>query len=333
KSSVVTILQPGGEQYGKKLKITNDLTGFNKLLFILNGICSNFSIKPKIFMESTGLYHILLYNYFSKSDFKCYILNPIHTKNFAKQSIRKVKNDKIDSLRIAQLAQSPTFSIDSSFDERYFVLKKLCREYDSFVSHKALYKKKLLSSLNLVFPKFNKIFGDTFSAIPLTILSHYPTYIDFLNADKNSVLELIISTVNHSLEWAEKKYKLILDVALEAKELKIQVSYLGSEIKCFIDIINHFDKACNKIKEDLSILHEEIPGLKHNVELLCSHPEVGFMSAVSFLSEIGDINNFKNAKKVVAFLGVDTSVSQSGDFTSTKNRLTKRGSRLGRKVL
>ncbi|WP_428868884.1 transposase, partial [Clostridium sediminicola] len=41
----------------------------------------------------------------------------------------------------------------------------------------------------------------------------------------------------------------------------------------------------------------------------------------------------KNAKKVVAFLGVDTSVSQSGDFTSTKNRLTKRGSRLGRKVL
>lgn len=32
KSSVITILMPGGETYGKKLNITNDLKGFTSTL-------------------------------------------------------------------------------------------------------------------------------------------------------------------------------------------------------------------------------------------------------------------------------------------------------------
>ena len=90
KSSVITILMPGGENYGKKLNIINDLKGFTKLLNTLKEIEKIFSKRPELFMESTGLYHILLYNYFMKNNYKCYAINPIKTKNFAKQSIRKV---------------------------------------------------------------------------------------------------------------------------------------------------------------------------------------------------------------------------------------------------
>lgn len=333
KSSVITILMPGGETYGKKINITNDLNGFNKLLLVLNEINQNFSKTPKIFMESTGLYHIPLFNYFRKNNFECYIINPIHTKNFAKQSIRKVKNDKVDSLRIAQLAQSPTFSNESFFDEDIFLLKKLCREYDCLVNHRAHYKKKVLSSLNLVFPKFNEVFSDTFSAIPLAILSKYPTYKDFLSARKSDVVTLITSTVNHSSEWADKKYKLIFDIAKEAEMLKLPTACLGTELSCFIDIIKAFSKSINDLKEQILIFHKQIPDFQYNAQLLCTHPEVGLLSAISFLAEIGDIKNFSNPKKLVAFLGVDTSVSQSGAFNSTHNKLTKRGSNLARKIL
>ena len=86
KSSVITILMPGGESYGKKLNITNDLKGFTELLITLKKVEKQFSKRPEIFMESTGLYHIPLYNYFSKNSYKCYIINPIHTKNFVLQS-------------------------------------------------------------------------------------------------------------------------------------------------------------------------------------------------------------------------------------------------------
>lgn len=80
--------------------MTNDLKGFTKLLTTLKEIEKQFSKGPGIFIESTGLYHIPLYNYFSKNHYKCYIINVIHTNNFPKQSIRKVKNDKVYSLRI-----------------------------------------------------------------------------------------------------------------------------------------------------------------------------------------------------------------------------------------
>lgn len=333
KSSVITILMPRGETYGKKLNITNDLKGFTKLLTTLKEIEKQFSKRPEIFMESTGLYHIPLYNYFSKNDYKCYVINPIHTKNFAKQSIRKVKNDKVDSLRIVQLAQSPMFSTESVFDRNTFLLKKLCREYDSLVSNAAQYKKKVNSLLNLVFPKFNEVFSDVFSSVPLAILFKYPTYVDFLSASKSDVITLITSTVNHSTEWADKRYNLIFNIAKEAELLKLDLDYLGTEMVCFIDLLNSFKSAINKLKEKILEFSANIPGFKENVELLCSHPEVGQISAISLLAEIGDIKNFSSAKKLVAFLGVDTSVSQSGAFTSTHNKLTKRGSNLARKIL
>lgn len=333
KSSVITILMPGGEAYGKKLSITNDLKGFTKLQTTLKDIEKQFSKRPEIFMESTGLYHIPLYNYFSKSNYNYYIINPIHTKNFAKQSIRKVKNDKVDSLRIAQLAQSPMFSTQSTFAENTFLLKKLCREYDSLVSNAAQYKKKVNSLLNLVFPKFNKVFSDIFSPVPLAILIKYPTYVDFLSASKSDVLNTITSSVNHSIEWADKRYAILLKIAEEAKSLNLNVDYLGTEMVCFVNLIHSFKHSINTLKEKMIEASFKIPNFRKNVDLLCTHPETGEISSICLLAEIGDIRNFSSSKKLVAFLGVDTSVSQSSSFISTHNKLTKRGSNFARKIL
>lgn len=55
------------------------------------------------------MYYLPIFYYFNKNNYICYIINPIHTKNLSKQNIRKFKTDKIDSLRIAQLSQSPIF--------------------------------------------------------------------------------------------------------------------------------------------------------------------------------------------------------------------------------
>ncbi len=44
------------------------------------------------------------------------------------------------------------------------------------------------------------------------------------------------------------------------------------------------------------------------------------------LGEIGDISRFPEPKKLVAFVGIDTSVYQSGEFNGTQNKMSKRGS-------
>ena len=62
-------------------------------------------------------------------------------------------------------------------------------------------------------------------------------------------------------------------------------------------------------------------------------PGVGNINAAVILGEIGDISRFSNASKLAAYAGIDASVSQSGEYQSTNNKMSKRGSPYLRKSL
>ena len=51
------------------------------------------------------------------------------------------------------------------------------------------------------------------------------------------------------------------------------------------------------------------------------------------LGEIGDISRFSNPTKLLAFAGLDPSVYQSGNFSASHTRMSKRGSRTLRYAL
>jgi len=67
--------------------------------------------------------------------------------------------------------------------------------------------------------------------------------------------------------------------------------------------------------------------------LLCSIPGIGQTIATVLLAEIGDINEFKSAKAVVAYAGLDPKVKQSGGRLHHNTHLTKRGSPYLRQML
>ncbi|MCM3655625.1 transposase, partial [Metabacillus litoralis] len=81
-------------------------------------------------------------------------------------------------------------------------------------------------------------------------------------------------------------------------------------------------------KEHLSKLEAEIDALAKEIEeynIIKSIPGIGEKIAATIISEIGEIDRFNHPKKLVAFAGVDPSVFESGKFTATQNRITKRG--------
>lgn len=89
-------------------------------------------------------------------------------------------------------------------------------------------------------------------------------------------------------------------------------------------------------KELLSNLQNEIEALVKNIEeykIIKSIPGIGEKIAAKILSEIGEIDRFYHPKKLVAFAGVDPSVHESGKFTATRNKITKRGSSRLRQAL
>lgn len=77
----------------------------------------------------------------------------------------------------------------------------------------------------------------------------------------------------------------------------------------------------------------DIPVLSPIIDLLCSIPGIGILTAATILAEVGDFSAFSKPNKLVAFFGIDPSVNQSGEFTGTRNKMSKRGSRLLRRVI
>ena len=53
---------------------------------------------------------------------------------------------------------------------------------------------------------------------------------------------------------------------------------------------------------------------------------IGSVLGASIVSEIGNITRFERANQLVAYAGLDTRVKQSGDFSATNTKLSKRGS-------
>lgn len=58
-----------------------------------------------VFMESTGIYHLNLFYFLKKNNIEIYVINPLITNCNKNKNIKKVKNDKLDSLPIAKSAK------------------------------------------------------------------------------------------------------------------------------------------------------------------------------------------------------------------------------------
>lgn len=77
--------------------------------------------------------------------------------------------------------------------------------------------------------------------------------------------------------------------------------------------------------------------INHHMQLIDSMittiPGIGIVIGATIFGEIGDIQRFSNPKKLVAYAGIDASVTQSGEYEATHNVMSKRGSPYLRKAL
>lgn len=97
----------------------------------------------------------------------------------------------------------------------------------------------------------------------------------------------------------------------------------------YIELLFQYQKHLSQLEEEIDASAQEF----EEYEIIRSIPGIGGKIAATIISEIGDIDRFKNPKKLVAFAGIDPSVHESGKFKATINRITKRGSTRLRQVL
>lgn len=99
------------------------------------------------------------------------------------------------------------------------------------------------------------------------------------------------------------------------------------QLRSMIEQLNFLETQIKQTEEEINQFMASIHSVIETV------PGIGPITGATILGEIGDIHKFSNPKKLVAYAGINTSVSQSGQFDATHNVMSKRGSPYLRKSL
>ena len=105
------------------------------------------------------------------------------------------------------------------------------------------------------------------------------------------------------------------------------VDSFSFQLKLLIEQICFIEQQVSDVEEQISVLLEKINSP------ITTIPGIGNVIAATILGEIGDIHRFSSGAKLVAYAGLDAEISQSGEYESTSNKMSKRGSPYLRKAL
>lgn len=336
--SEMCILSPNNEIY-HRIKIYHDsIDSIQKAIGLLQKAEKDFAIRPVVVLESTGHYHKILFHYLSDSGFEVSIINPIQSDSIKNIGIRKVKNDKFDAHKIALLYRFSFIKTTVVPDDVIDCLKSLCRQYYKLGDELTTYKNRLIGIIDQVMLNFTDVFQNVYSNTALAVLDRYPSPKQILKANKQTLISLIEKTSKKGLAWSTEKYELLVLKAKEFKDLSINNPGNLAILKVNISMVRTLQDAQKDILDAINEIIladslEDNPVLAPIINLLCSIPGIGILTAATILAEVGDFSAFSSPNKLVAFFGIDPSVNQSGEFIGTRNKMSKRGSRLLRRVI
>jgi hypothetical protein len=166
-------------------------------------------------------------------------------------------------------------------------------------------------------------------------LEKYTSPEAFINATKDEIIKSIRSTARFGLTYAETKYNAIIQAANDASTFGYSLSSNFKRIRLYIRLIRNYDDEISSILSDMHKLVDanETTNFVKQIHLVESYKGAGFLSAASLMGEIGDFSAFHSPKQLFAYFGLDPAVKQSGKFEGTKISMSKRGSRIARRVL
>jgi transposase len=336
--SEMAILSPTNKVYARMKFFHDSFKKVDKAIDLLKKAEKDFAIRPVIAMESTGHYHKILFHAFAEAGFEIVITNPLQTNCINNLGIRKVKSDKVDARKVALLYRFQELKTTSIPNDTTDCLKSLCRQYYKMTDQLTAYKNKLIGIVDQVMLNFTDVFKDVTSKTALALLEKYPTPTLMLEGKRDEIISLISKTSRMGVKRATSKYELLIQKAKDFEPLSISSPANISLIQININMVRTLEKSISDIEDAIAKLIEDdsnkdMPVLALTLELLCSIPGIGLMTAATILAEVGDFSKFQKPNKLVAFFGIDPSVKQSGKFEGTQNKMSKRGSRFLRKAL
>ena len=309
------VIDQDGNLVGRPLRFANSQAGYNKLMDMVRKLD-----QPVVFgMEATGHYWLTLYSHLRQDGFTIHVINPIQSDALRGMYIRKTKNDTMDTVIIADVIRFGRYCESNVESEDLQAMRELCRQRFFIVDISSDIKRKIIALLDQVFPEYENLFTDTFGASSLELLSQYTTPEEILAVDSSKLAEILEKASRG--RFGQEKADEIQNYARNSFGLVAASSSFSLIIRQLIEQLRSLEKSLDAFDKEIARL---LAGFDTQLTTI---PGIGPTLAAVILSEMGgDVKRFSSAAKLAAFAGVDPSVKQSGEFSGTRNHMSKRGS-------
>lgn len=312
-----SVIDAEGKPLLDSITITNTQEGCEKLFSLLERLSISKS-DVIVGMEATGHYWLSVYEHLTEHDYDVRVINPIQSDAFRKMYIRQTKNDSKDSFIIAQVMRFGQYSETTLADENIVAMRQLTRFRMALVDSCGDCKRRIIALLDQVFPEYESLFSDTFGVTSKELLLQCPTPEDML-AISTRKLTTLLNRASRG-RFGEGKAKELRDAAANSFGVGFAKSAFAFQIRQLIEQLMFLEKQVEELDEQISHL------LKQVNQVITTIPGIGDTLGAIIVSEIGDIHRFDAPNKLVAFAGLDVKVTQSGEFSGTKQHISKRGS-------
>ena len=317
RSHEAIVIDDSGALVHKAFNFKNDADGFRKFTAILNAISPNPS-DFTIGMESTSHYWLALYSNLKKHGYTVHVLNPIQSNALRGMYIRQIKNDEHDSFIIAEVIRFGRYTEGGMPPSDLYELRELCRARLFIVDMTADLKHKVIALLDQSFPEYERLFTDIFGLTSSEILRNYSTPEEILSLDTEKLTQLVAQASRN--RFGEEKAKQIRNLAENSFGIVLEYNTMGLLIKHHMEHIRFAEQQIAELEARIAELFSKFD------DCITTIPGIGPALGATIFSEIGDIHRFSSAAKLAAFAGLDPTVKQSGEFTGTRNHMSKRGS-------
>lgn len=297
---VAAILDRGGKKVEGTFAASNDGLMFLREWLLVND-CRH------VGFESTGVYWRHLYRVL-ESCCSLVVANPRKIK----KPLGK-KTDREDSIWLAQLTLNGMITPSRVFGGIREQLRELTRYRECLVKSISQFKNRVHKHLSSCSVRLSSVLSDIFGHNGRMILK--------MVLSGKTVEEVLTSIKSKKVRDKEALLRSALATCLDPNSIRV--------IRDCLEIIE-------TLELHLAIVDQRIRAMAepwaHEIEILRSIPGIEFTSAVTILSEIGNVKDFSTPDHLVSWCGLAPSVYQSAGKLVT-GRITKQGSKHVRRML
>ena len=326
--SMVAILRPLGEVALTPREFPHTAIGLEHLADAVYDAGKDGG-EIRVVMEATGRYHEPVAAALHEAGYFVSVLNPIVIKQSGAGSVRKVKNDRKDAIKIAKYGLDNWTKLleYTPMDAVRQQLKLFSRQYSLYLKTETALKNNLISLTDKVFPGANELFTSPDKA------DGHQKWVDFIVSfwHCECVCQMTPEAFYERYQkWCKRKgYYFSISKAEDvyissAGHFTTLPKSTGTKL-----LITSAAAELTAVSKVLAIVKAEV------IRLAAQLPEwntvramygVGEITGAQLMAELGDVRRFANRGAIVGFAGIDPEVNESGSYAKESNPTTKRGS-------